>query len=147
MKFGEVGRTIRLGIIGFGWRGYGQTETLLEMPDVEICAVCDVYPDRVELGKEMVKKARSKDCFGTTDYREVNRMEGIDAVVVMTDWSTHIRIAIDAMNAARTWPLRSARLPPCRSAGIWSTRWRTPAGSSCSLKTSATTIRRWRCST
>ena len=54
MKFGEVGRTIRLGIIGFGWRGYGQTETLLEMPDVEICAVCDVYPDRVELGKEMV---------------------------------------------------------------------------------------------
>ena len=39
MKFGEVGRTIRLGIIGFGWRGYGQTETLLEMPDVEICAV------------------------------------------------------------------------------------------------------------
>ena len=78
MKFGEVGRTIRLGIIGFGWRGYGQTETLLEMPDVEICAVCDVYPDRVELGKEMVKKARGKDCFGTTDYREVNRMEGDD---------------------------------------------------------------------
>ena len=101
MKFGEVGRTIRLGIIGFGWRGYGQTETLLEMPDVEICAVCDVYPDRVELGKEMVKKARGKDCFGTTDYREVNRMEGIDAVVVMTDWSTHIRIAIDAMNCGK----------------------------------------------
>ncbi len=51
MKFGEINRTIRLGIIGFGWRGYGQTETLLEMPDVEITAVCDVYPDRVELGK------------------------------------------------------------------------------------------------
>lgn len=101
MKFGEINRTIRLGIIGFGWRGYGQTETLLEMPDVEITAVCDVYPDRVELGREMVKKARGKDCFGTTDYREVNRREDVDAVVVMTDWSTHIRIAIDAMNCGK----------------------------------------------
>ena len=82
MKFGEINRTIRLGIIGFGWRGYGQTETLLEMPDVEITAVCDVYPDRVELGREMVKKARGKDCFGTTDYREVNRREDVDGILV-----------------------------------------------------------------
>ena len=39
MKFGEINRTIRLGIIGLGGRGCGQMETLLDMPDVEIAAV------------------------------------------------------------------------------------------------------------
>lgn len=101
MKFGEINRTIKLGIIGFGWRGYGQTETLLGMPDVEICAICDTEQDRVESGLEMVKRMRGNECVGTTDYREVNRMEGIDAVVVMTDWATHVRIAIDAMRCGK----------------------------------------------
>ena len=92
MKFGEINRTIRLGIIGLGGRGCGQMETLLDMPDVEIAAVCDVYPDRVANGVEMVKKARGNDCFGTEDYRQVNRLDGLDAVVVMSDWSTHARL-------------------------------------------------------
>ena len=35
MSMGEVGRTVRLGIIGLGGRGMGQTETLLQMKDVE----------------------------------------------------------------------------------------------------------------
>ena len=75
MKFGEINRTIRLGIIGFGWRGYGQTETLLEMPDVEITAVCDVYPDRVELGREMVKRpgARTASAPPTTGRSTAGR--------------------------------------------------------------------------
>ncbi len=101
MKFGEVNRTIRLGIIGLGGRGCGQMETLLGMPDVEIGAVCDVYPDRVAYGQEMVKKVRGTECFGTVNYREVNRLDGLDAVVIMTDWSTHIRIAIDAMRCGK----------------------------------------------
>ena len=101
MKFGETGRTIHLGIVGLGGRGCGQMETLLDMPDVEIDAVCDVYPDRVAAGIEMVQKARGKTCFGTENYRELNRLEGLDAVVVMTDWSTHARIAIDAMRCGK----------------------------------------------
>ena len=73
MKFGEINRTIRLGIIGLGGRGYGQTETLLDMPDVEIAAVCDVYPDRAAAGVKLVKQRRGTECFSTTDYRQVNR--------------------------------------------------------------------------
>ncbi len=101
MKFGELNRTIRLGIIGLGGRGYGQTETLLEMPDVEIGAVCDVYPDRVADGIALVKSRRGTECFGTTDYKLVNRMKDLDAVVIMTDWASHIRIAIDAMRCGK----------------------------------------------
>ena len=101
MKFTDVNRTIRLGIIGLGGRGYGQTETLLDMPDVEIAAVCDKYQDRTDAGVELVKRRRGTGCFGTTDYRQINRMEGLDAVVIMTDWELHARIAIDAMRCGK----------------------------------------------
>ena len=101
MKFTDVNRTIRLGIIGLGGRGYGQTETLLDMPDVEIAAVCDKYQDRTDAGVELVKRRRGTNCFGTTDYRQINRMEGLDAVVIMTDWELHARIAIDAMRCGK----------------------------------------------
>ena len=101
MKFTDVNRTIRLGVIGLGGRGYGQTETLLDMPDVEIAAVCDKYQDRTDAGVELVKRRRGTGCFGTTDYRQINRMEGLDAVVIMTDWELHARIAIDAMRCGK----------------------------------------------
>lgn len=101
MKFGEINRTVRLGIIGFGWRGSDQTETLLAMPDVEICAICDTDPERVKNGLELVKKTRGSECFGTGDYREVNRMADLDGVVIMTDWSTHTRIAVDALRCGK----------------------------------------------
>ena len=48
MKMGEAGRTIYLAIIGLGGRGCGQMKTLLQMPDVKVRVVCDVYQDRIE---------------------------------------------------------------------------------------------------
>ena len=33
----------------------GQMKTLLDMPDVEVVSVCDLYPDRVEKAQEKVK--------------------------------------------------------------------------------------------
>ena len=48
MKLNEFGKTVRLGILGLGGRGIGQMKVLLDMDDVEVTAVCDVYEDRVE---------------------------------------------------------------------------------------------------
>ena len=97
MKLGTVGRSVRIGVIGLGCRGIPQLDVLLSMPDVEIVAVCDVYEDRVAEGQAHVEKSRGVRPFGTTDYREVNAREDIEAVVIMTSWTTHILIAIDAM--------------------------------------------------
>ena len=44
-----------------------------------------------------MEKSRGVRPFGTTDYREVNAREDIEAVVIMTSWTTHILIANDAM--------------------------------------------------
>ena len=41
--------TVRLGLIGLGRRGtYILREVLRYMPDVEVAAVCDVHPERME---------------------------------------------------------------------------------------------------
>lgn len=97
MKLGQVGRTIRTGIIGLGGRGFGQMKTILTMPDVDVIAVSDVYEDRMQNAQEEVLKCRGTKPFGTTDYRQLLIREDIEAVVVMTSWTTHITIACEAM--------------------------------------------------
>lgn len=101
MKMGEVGRSVRLGVIGLGGRGMSQTQTLLQMKDIEISAVCDVYPDRVAAGQELVKKHRDYMPAGETDYRRVIDRKDVEAVLVFSSWETHIDICIDAMNAGK----------------------------------------------
>ena len=97
MKLGNVGRMVRVGVIGLGNRSHEQIRTLLSMPDVEIAAVCDVYEDRVRAAQDNIEKSRGVRPAGTVDYREVNAREDIEAVFIFTSWQTHIMIAVDAM--------------------------------------------------
>ncbi|MCI8442867.1 MAG: Gfo/Idh/MocA family oxidoreductase [Provencibacterium sp.] len=101
MKLGKTGRSVRLGIIGLGGRGLSQMDLLLTMPDVEIVAVCDRYEDRIRQAQEHVQRERGSCPAGTADYREVNAREDIEAVVIMTSWTTHILIAVDAMKQGK----------------------------------------------
>lgn len=97
MKLGNVGRTVRVGVIGLGSRSHEQVRTILSMPDVEVVAVCDVYADRVQETQDVVEKSRGVRPAGTQDYREVNAREDIEAVFIFTSWQTHVMIAVDAM--------------------------------------------------
>lgn len=89
--------SIKVAVIGLGGRGHGMIGTIDLMNDVEIIGVCDVYQDRVENAQRRVEKERGYTPFGTTDYHEIFELEGLDSVYISTDWSTHVRIAIDAM--------------------------------------------------
>lgn len=99
--FEEKNRLLRMGVIGLGWRGFDQTLTLMEMKDVEIVAVCDQYPDRVEDFQRYAREKMGKEVAGTTDYRELNAREDIEAVMVVTGWTSHIRIAVDALEKGK----------------------------------------------
>ena len=101
MKMGEAGKTVRLGVVGLGGRGRGQVKTLLQMPDVEITCVCDVYEDRVQMGREIVAAARPYTPDGETDYRKVIARDDVDAVVVFSSWETHIDVCVCAMLAGK----------------------------------------------
>lgn len=102
MKLGNVGRTIRVGVIGLGNRSREQIRCLVSMKDVEIAAVCDVYADRVELAQNNIEEQCGVRPEGTLDYREVNARDDIEAVFIFSSWQTHLPIAVDAMRHGKT---------------------------------------------
>ena len=90
--------TVKMAVIGHGQRGRGLLkDILLNMPDVEVIAVCDNYADRVEAGQAEVEKRTGKRPFGSVNYMDVLNMEALDAVLVSTSWETHVEVAIDAL--------------------------------------------------
>ena len=101
MKLNQFGDTVRLAILGLGCRGVGQMKVLLDMPDVQIAAVCDAYADRVESAREIVREAKGVVPFGSTDPIECIRRDDVDAVVVITGWETHIPLCIQALRAGK----------------------------------------------
>ena len=89
---------IRIGMIGFGGRGYGLlTHILLPRENVEVTAVCDLYPDRMEKAAAAVEEKKGNRPFATANYKEVTCRDDVDAVVISCAWEPHIDIAIDAM--------------------------------------------------
>ena len=101
MNLNRFGDKVRLSIIGLGGRGIGQMRTLLDMPDVDVTAVCDVYGDRVEKAADIVEKARSARPFATTRYDEAIDRADVDAVVIMSSWETHVPLAIRAIECGK----------------------------------------------
>lgn len=63
---------LRVGVIGLGNRGHGlMKEVILQMPMVEVTAVCDAYADRAEEGGRLTQEMCGRLPAVTTDYREV----------------------------------------------------------------------------
>lgn len=91
-------QTIRVAMAGLGHRGQGNLSTVMNLPGIEITALCDLYPDRCETAVEKVRKAGG-DPFVTQDYREIMDRDDVDAVLVCSSWESHIAIAIAAMEA------------------------------------------------
>lgn len=85
--------------IGLGARGYGYLKLLLQMEDVEILGVSDLYADRAEKGAELVESVRGKRPAVSTSYRDLLDIKGLDCVIAPASWTSHAAIALDAMNA------------------------------------------------
>jgi predicted dehydrogenase len=98
---GRRGRKINIGIVGLGGRGRWQLGELLKMEDVDVVAVCDSYEDRVQNGIGDIKAKRGVVAAGYTDHRGLVNRDDIEAVFVVSSWTSHIRIALDAMKAGK----------------------------------------------
>ena len=100
MKLGEQGRPVSVGVLGLGSRGYEQMKLLASMPDVDICVICDLLPERVERGLRYLREAgRAAD--GVTSASAALERADIEAVIIMTDWDTHITLAVRAMKLGK----------------------------------------------
>lgn len=93
---------IKIGYIGLGRRGFGVMEHCVsEMKDVEIVAICDINPQKIDKMKNLLTSKGRPEPFCTTDYKDVLKIDEIDAVFIMTGWNSRIKLAIEAMYAGK----------------------------------------------
>jgi len=88
---------IRLGFIGVGNRGSQLLDAFVQLPDIQVAAVCDIfkpYLDRAD--KRFAGKATTY-----TDFRKLIESKEIDAVVVATPDHWHALQTIAACRAGK----------------------------------------------
>ena len=90
-------KKLKIGVIGLGSRGYGMMKRIAKHPDIEVIAVCDEYPDRVEKALEHLRENYEYEVMGDVDYRKVLEVKDLEAVYVATAWESHVKIAIEAL--------------------------------------------------
>ena len=95
----KILETVRVGVVGLGHRGIESMLTCVAVPGVEIVAICDLYEDRIADGLKALKDETGKGADTYTCYRTMIKRGGMDALMVFTNWQTHIKIAVESMRA------------------------------------------------
>ena len=93
-------KKIRVGLIGIGMRGDAALRRLAQIPVVEIVALCDVVPSRVQKGaKHLSAVGRpARHLFtGPDDWERVCALPDVDVIYCCTDWRLHAPVARRAM--------------------------------------------------
>ena len=94
-----MGKVVKLGMIGLGARAETLLATLdaLRSQDIEVTAICDVLPSRIERILEIQASRNAPKPATYTDYRDLIASDDVDAVLVPTSWNSHLKIAEEAM--------------------------------------------------
>lgn len=94
-------KPVRVGIIGVGGRGTGHVRDLLAVPGVQLRAVCDINPTRVEAVQNMTQKVGQPRPEGYSrgefDYKRLCAQPDLDAIYIATPWDWHVRMCVEAM--------------------------------------------------
>jgi hypothetical protein len=96
----EAHERVHLGIIGVGGRGTSLLRDLLAVDGVDVKAICDLVPEKVEHAQKMVTDASQPTPTGFTkgdwDFKNLNQLD-LDIVYIATPWNWHVPMAVDAM--------------------------------------------------
>jgi predicted dehydrogenase len=94
--FGANSRIV-MANIGVGGMGSGHCQALLQIPDVQVVAVCDVRRQHRDRAKQWVDaRYGDKSCATYNDFREVLARKDIDAVAIAVPDHWHALIGIEA---------------------------------------------------
>ena len=94
-------RTLRLGFVGIGGRGSYHLNAALGIEGIEVPAICEVIPKRLQQAKKWIEEAglptpRLYD-RGVTDFNRLCETEKLDAVICSTSWEWHTPVCLAAM--------------------------------------------------
>ena len=85
---------LKFGIIGYGNMGSGHAKTVMDgkVPKMELCAICDIDPERIKVAKELYPEV------ATFDNATALINSGLcDTIIVATPHYDHAEIAIEGL--------------------------------------------------
>jgi predicted dehydrogenase len=93
---------IVLGGIGIGGRGQHVLENMIDQPDVQFVAICDVRSERRDAIKKMAdSRYRNTDCVAYQRFHDLLARSDIDAVLIATGDRWHTPLSIQAARAGK----------------------------------------------
>ncbi len=102
----DLGKTIRVGLIGCGWYGKADLFRLIQVAPVEVVSLCDVDRKMLAEAAEMTasRQASRKTPRTFGDYREMLKEKDLDIVLIATPDHWHALPMIAAVEAgADVW--------------------------------------------
>ena len=95
--------TLGVGLIGVGNRGSVLLKNLLQIPGVEVRAICDIDPERLENAAKVVEEAGRRRPKLTTDgsWKEILAADGLDAIVSAIPCDLHAACYLDVIAAGK----------------------------------------------
>ncbi len=94
-------KTVRMAFVGVGGMGSAHVRNFLKIPGVEIKAVCDIVPAKVErIQKWCMDDGRPKPTgysAGNYDFVRLCESEDVDLVFTATPWEWHVPVCLAAM--------------------------------------------------
>ena len=100
-----IGKRLRVGFVGIGSRGTGAVHRVSMIPGVDIVALCDKDPERVELNlawlKEHKYRIEPKTYTGNEGYKELCDFGECDIIYCATPWALHQPVALRALKGGK----------------------------------------------
>ncbi len=94
-------KEIKVGVIGLGGRGRSLLHTILACQEARIVALCDVYQDRIDAGVKLVEEKRKETPAQYTNYIDLIHDANVQAVIIISSWDMHTRMAVESMKAGK----------------------------------------------
>jgi predicted dehydrogenase len=90
---------VRIGFIGLGNRGPGHMYNASLLEGVEIKALCDVIPEKVDNAKKRIANSGANpDLYtGKDDWKKICDRADLDLIYIATPWEMHTPMAVYAM--------------------------------------------------
>ncbi|MBR9997557.1 MAG: Gfo/Idh/MocA family oxidoreductase [Cyclobacteriaceae bacterium] len=91
---------VRIGIVGLGNRGTGTVRRLAGIEGVEIRALCDLEPDRVQRSADNIKHLGHKPDFYSgheDEWKKMVERNDLDLIAIVTPWHLHTPMCVYAM--------------------------------------------------
>lgn len=95
---------VRVGFIGLGMRGPGAVSRMSKIEGVEIVALCDLIPEKVDKVTQSLEKTKHKPAKYSGNayaWKKMVERDDIDLIYIATPWDWHVPMAVYAMEAGK----------------------------------------------